>query len=234
MILVVIALTLATFKAAIRGERFMQMGTTLLQITILVTYLVLPAVTTTIFRTFDCVELDDPRGGKEFFLRAHWLTRCDPATRYGAYRAYAIVCVFLWPVGVPSMYFFELYRRRARLDPLVDDLDVDEDGKRRRDPKTVARALEVREQDVTVIHLQLLYGPYEPQFYLWEVWEMVRRLMATSMLLAFQGPISKLFFSVFLGLMTVKYYGYFLPHAPPGSWGTRNAPLGTTLSGARA
>ena len=40
---------------------------------------------------------------------------------------------------------------------------------------------------------------------------MGRRLCATSLLLAFDGPISKLYFSIFLGLLTVKMYAYFSP-----------------------
>ncbi|KAH8066112.1 serine-type peptidase [Aureococcus anophagefferens] len=151
--LVVIALVLAlSLVREVRGAAPPNLATSLVSVTVLVTYLVLPAVTTTIFRTLDCVELDDPKtAGAAKFLRAHYPTR------------------------------------RPRPGPSP------------------------READLSVVHLQLLYGPYEPAYYLWEVFEMGRRLCATSLLLAFDGPISKLYFSIFLGLLTVKMYAYFSP-----------------------
>ena len=212
--IVLIVVVLANLKARVSGQKPENFGTAVITVVVLVTYLVLPAVTTTIFRTFDCVTLDDPRGGGEDdFLRAHFPTRCNPASSYGFYRAYAIVCVFIWPVGVPSLYFFELFNNRHKLDPPIDDEGTK--GREADGVETVAKAIAIRETDTSIAHLQLLYGPYEPEFYLWEVWEMIRRLMATSLLLAFDGPLSKLFFLIFLGLMTVKYYAFFAPFTSP-------------------
>ena len=202
LVVIALVLVLSLVRARCSGDAPPNLATSLVSVTVLVTYLVLPAVTTTIFRTLDCVELDDPKtAGTAKFLRAHYPTRCDASGPYGFYFFYAVACVFVWPIGVPLLYFLELYRRRDALNP-----DVGGDDK-----EAEARAIAAREADLSVVHLQLLYGPYEPAYYLWEVFEMGRRLCATSLLLAFDGPISKLYFSIFLGLLTVKMYAYFSP-----------------------
>ena len=85
--------------------------------------------------------------------------------------------------------------------------EQDNDGEAR-----VAKALHIRNNDLDIQHLQLLYGPFEPEFYMWEVGEMVRRLLATSALLVMgNGAVIKLFWSITLGLLTVKYYSYYQP-----------------------
>ena len=85
----------------------------LVAVTILVTYLVLPSVTTTIFRTYDCETVDDPDGeGKKRYLRVRHDTRCEG-------RAYRLTAIFaglacvIWPVGVPLLYICELAYHRA-------------------------------------------------------------------------------------------------------------------------
>ena len=88
----------------------------LVAVTILVTYLVLPSVTTTIFRTYDCETVDDPDGeGKKRYLRVRHDTRCEG-------RAYRLTAIFaglacvIWPVGVPLLYICELAYHRAKIN----------------------------------------------------------------------------------------------------------------------
>ncbi|KAH8073443.1 serine-type peptidase [Aureococcus anophagefferens] len=147
--LVVIALVLALslVRARCAGAAPPNLATSLVSVTVLVTYLVLPAVTTTIFRTLDCVELDDPKtAGAAKFLRAHYPTRCDASGPYGFYFFYAVACVFVWPIGVPLLYFLELYRRRDALNP-----DVGGD-----DEEAEARAIAARARGGPERHVRLL------------------------------------------------------------------------------
>ena len=99
--IVLVALLLATAFAHNRyAGRAMNVRRTCLSLTVLVTYLVLPAVTTIIFRTFDCERVDDPRsahvGAKKAFLRADYGKRCE-GEAYAAHVAYAMLCVVVWP-----------------------------------------------------------------------------------------------------------------------------------------
>ena len=94
----------------------------------------------------------------------------------------------IWPIGAPSLYFAALYKNRDAIDPYLPD------GTKSRENingvEAVTEALAIREVDPSIQHLQLLYGPFEPQYLYWEVGEMCRRLLATSALLLMgEGPV---------------------------------------------
>ena len=103
-----------------------------------------------------------------------------------------------------------LFSHQADLDPLVDGRptrESDNDGEAR-----VARALKIRAACPRVNHLELLFGPYEPEFYYWEVIETVRRLLATSVLLLVPSTMLRIIVSILLSMLTLKLYGYFEPY----------------------
>ena len=197
--------------AAMLRSEAPQFRRNLISVTILVTYLVLPTVTTTIFQTFDCESVDDPRGpGKKSYLRANHAQRCE-GTNYVLTRVFAVLSCFMWPVGVPCLYLLTLWEKRHLLDPLLPDgtkarMSDSNDG-----PARCAEALDIRDGTLEISHLQLLYGPYEPQFYLWEIFELLRRVFATSLLLAFRNQDVKIFYSIFLALFVIKVYSYCEP-----------------------
>ena len=114
-------------------------------------------------------------------------------------------------MGVPLLYICELAYHRDELDPKL----ADGTRPRRRDPEDaearVAAAVRRREETLGVAHLQLLFGPYEPQFYYWEIFELLRRVAATSLLVAFRDEGIKLFYSIFLALFVVKAYAHWEP-----------------------
>ena len=184
----------------------------LISVTILVTYLLLPAVTTTIVRAFPCDEFDDPRGSDRRipYLVADLSIRCD-STTHRTYMVYAALALVAWPVGVPLVTFFVLFHYRDHLNPVVDHKGIGRRKARRsydhRLDYLVLReqAQEARARDEKIQHLQLLYGPYEPEYFYWEVFEMLRRLMLTSgLLLVGDGPLVKVFFAIVVALATQK------------------------------
>lgn len=114
-----------------------------------------------------------------------------------------------YPIGVPLAFTILLYTNRAALDPPVDgrparesDNDADE---------RIDRAIALRQADVSVRHLELLYGPYEPAYFYWEVVETIRRLAATSALLLVPSTVVRVILAICLSLGTLKLYGYFAP-----------------------
>jgi len=85
---------------------------------LLVTYLVVPTVTTTVFRTFVCAPFDAEVGGElrtDRLLVADVTVDCGSAS-YAAHRIFALLMVAVWPVGVPLWYFVLLRDARARID----------------------------------------------------------------------------------------------------------------------
>lgn len=216
VVLIVIVLALASIRKICSTEAF-SLKTfipSLVSVTVLVTYLVLPAVTTTILRVFDCETLHDPKGSGDSskeFLRVDLTLRCE-GPQYSAMVIYGTFCALIYPIGVPIMFYAALHSARDKIDPFL------EDGTKARSTDTTdrlarkAKALFIRDNDIEIQHLQLLYGPFEPEFYMWEVGEMMRRLLATSALLVMgNGAVIKLFWSITLGLLTVKYYSYYAP-----------------------
>jgi hypothetical protein len=63
-------------------------------------FLILPSVSSTIFRMFSCENIDpDGTGdGSDFYLRADYTIACD-SERYRFGMSWAIACVFLYPIG---------------------------------------------------------------------------------------------------------------------------------------
>ena len=83
---------------------------------LLVTYLVLPGTTTTIFKSFYCLDVDPQKTvpGLPKYLRQDLSIACDSARyRYG--RDWAIAMIFVYPIGILTFYFIILYGNRKNI-----------------------------------------------------------------------------------------------------------------------
>lgn len=74
-----------------------------------VTFLVYSTVSFTILQTFVCDTV-----GSDAFLRADYSVSCDTEA-YGRYRAYAVLMVLVYPIGVPAISAWWLLRNRKDL-----------------------------------------------------------------------------------------------------------------------
>ena len=92
------------------------------------TYLILPVVTTTIFQMFVAQKVDDT-----YYLKVDMSISCD-SQYYKHWRGYAIVMIFVYPVGIPLMYFLVLYECRQEIQdrdkppektPAAESIDSD-------------------------------------------------------------------------------------------------------------
>ena len=129
---------------------------------------------------------------------------------YGALRAYALLMIVVWPLGIPLWYFCLLYRKRGRIDPEVDGAKAR--MKRDGGERLVGMALEIRDGDATIQHLALLFGPYEGEFWYWEVIELLRRIAATSVvMIVSDGDTSRLFYCIILSIFSLNLYDVFEP-----------------------
>lgn len=120
-------------------------------VALLVTFLVYSSVSSVVFQTFGCESLDD---GKKY-LRADYSIDCDTSKHEGL-RIYAGLMVVLYPVGIPAMYAFLLFRNR-----------------------TVLQDADMREREVSVKPISDLWKQYKPSQFHYEVIECGRRILLT-------------------------------------------------------
>ena len=119
------------------------------------TFLVLPSVSIKIFSTFSCHLFDDGTSR----LKVDYNIDCN-AEGHRLYQLYALGMIVVYPIGIPFMYWFLLYRRRHDLDG-----GQTEKEKSMSDESALKMALEERrnkeEEDPTLKALSFLYGSYE-------------------------------------------------------------------------
>jgi hypothetical protein len=139
------------------------------------TYLVLPSVTTTIFAMFRCQNVN-PEGQLQSYLVVDYSINCS-SVRYDFGYYWAVTMLFVYPIGIPALYFVALVRnRRAIKDrPLVDD-DEDEDN----EPDAYADAANktkamAKEPPKRLKSLSFLYASYIGKYWYFELVETSRR-----------------------------------------------------------
>ncbi|KAH8068831.1 hypothetical protein JL721_6401 [Aureococcus anophagefferens] len=79
---------------------------------LLLTFCVFPTVSQTIFQTFSC----DGNFDDGSFLRLDYNIKCE-GTTYELFVLYSVIMIFVFPVGVPLFYAFNLYHARAPPPP---------------------------------------------------------------------------------------------------------------------
>ena len=142
---------------------------------------------------------DDDFDDGSSYLAVDYSVSCDTDT-YKLMYAYAVICVFLIPIGVPAMYAVLLGQRRHLVNPK---------GVRSKEEARAVR--EEPENKDRIAHLEFLYGLYWPQFYMMEVWECARRLLLTGLpVLYLRGTASQcasgmlVCFSAVIGLVATQ------------------------------
>jgi hypothetical protein len=191
------------------------------------TYLVLPSVSTTIFQTFLCTNVD-PRGEDndvyDSYLIADMSVSCS-SDYYHRGVAFAVFMLLVYVVGIPCMYYLLLYYNReeiAHRDDKVTTADVatqtnddlaDEVPWQLRVSLRAALAPKHRVMSSRAQRLAFLWDAYEPRFWYWEVVETTRRLMLTAVLsVCGAGTAAQSLLAVLLGVVYIKVYGYYAPY----------------------
>ena len=106
----------------------------------LMIFLLYPALTAKIFEAFRCRELGDELDGAKVLL-VDYTVDCNSA-HYSIILSVASVLVLLWPIGVPAMLFYQLYKHKQ----LIQAEDED-----------------------TLKEFSFIIDDYKPEFYYWEV-----------------------------------------------------------------
>ena len=116
---------------------------------LLVTFLVYSSVSSVVFKMFVCDDLDD----RKIYLRADYTITCD-SPKHRALQIYASLMIFLYPVGIPTLYACLLFTHRRILQ--------NEKG---------------REESLEVMSTLDLWKPYKPRHFYFEVVECGRRVL---------------------------------------------------------
>ena len=165
------------------------------------TFIILPSVSIKIFSTFGCRGFDDGN----WYLKVDYSINCDTSTHF-AYGAWAVIMTFVFPIGIPSMYWYLLFRKKHLLD-----------GRQKEKEKTMSEddalreALKEREANEaehgTLKSLSFLYGNYEPKYWWFEVFETLRKLALTGVLSILRpGTGAQILFSLIMSMSAMRVY----------------------------
>jgi hypothetical protein len=175
----------------------------------------LPSVSVKIFSTFSCTHFEGDYGS---YLKADFSLDCT-TSKHRWYMVYAALMVFIYPIGVPYMYYRLLVgpngtvRERLRCEQdEKEHLFGREEGK--------AMAMAEREQNVeddeSLKKLEFLYKMYEPKAWWFEVFETGRRLMLTGGIIFLNpGTASQVVMSMVICLGAMRVYAGVKPFISP-------------------
>ena len=112
----------ATCATAIKAK---SIRTTSFGAFLLLTFVVFPSVSTTVLRFYNCVSYEEgfSDGSTETIkvLEADHDISCTSPSYKGIWSTYALAMLFVYPVGIPLLYWVLLFRYRKQLDPHVDE-----------------------------------------------------------------------------------------------------------------
>jgi preprotein translocase subunit YajC len=152
---------------------------------IAVAFLVVPSVTTTIFQIFPCDDLDDETS----FLHADYSVDCD-TTSHMSWVAYGALMLFVYPIGVLSLFTYLLVKNRKKLNQ-PDEERIKDQGLKR---------------------IIFLWEPYKPKYWWFEVFETARRLTMTGVLSAISpGSVVQLASGALITFAGTVVYALALP-----------------------
>uniref|UniRef100_A0A7S3JY46 Tyrosine-protein kinase ephrin type A/B receptor-like domain-containing protein n=1 Tax=Aureoumbra lagunensis TaxID=44058 RepID=A0A7S3JY46_9STRA len=139
-----------------------------MSVSILICFCLYPSISSSILSIFrKCEKWDAADGsGSRLYLIGDYRVKCS-GSAYLSFRIYCAFFIAIWVVGVPLTYLTELYRHLEYVDPLVDGVKA-----RMANPggfDAVSKAMDIRSQNPIIGHLGVLFGPYEPQYWYWEV-----------------------------------------------------------------
>jgi hypothetical protein len=78
------------------------------------TFFIYSTVSTTVFQTFACDTIDDSAAIKTSYLRADYSIQCG-TSEHTLYRIYAGFMVIIYPLSIPALYAWLLWRNRHKL-----------------------------------------------------------------------------------------------------------------------
>lgn len=122
-------------------------------------FLIYPSVSRTVLETFWCIQVE---GMAEPLLRVDYHTTCSPTTERIGWVIYAGLMVIIYPAGVILLYSALLHSFAPLIKKNKEELDSDE----------VQRLAQIT----------FLISPYKSRTYWFEAYELLRKLLQTSLI----------------------------------------------------
>ena len=123
---------------------------------ILMAFFLYATISSTVFETFVCDELDDGR----MFLRVDHRLECNSETHL-RFMLFARLMVYIYPVGIPLLFALVLWNKRSTLT--ADD----------------------RDENISIKPIRELWKPYRKDVYYYEVVECLRRVTLSGVVVFF-------------------------------------------------
>jgi hypothetical protein len=134
-------------------------------------------------------------------MRADYSIECE-GSYYNAGYWYASAMVFIYPIGMPSVYFLMLYKKRKYMNPAYFS-DT---------PMTEEQAIAKVDKNRKLDSQRFLFDMYHPKNWWWEVFETLRRISLTGALMVFkEGSILQLFLGVTICVVSLMMYSNHMP-----------------------
>jgi hypothetical protein len=144
-------------------------------------------VSATVLEMFKCRIVEptadgDPRS----YLEADLRLSCEDL-KYDFYISFAMLNVFVYPLGVPFVFFFLMYRER---DQIHDSINKMKYG--------------------------FLFGDYHANWYMWEIFDLMRKLSMSGLLIFFhRGSVLQLIVGICIALICVEMHVRIMPYIYP-------------------
>ena len=128
---------------------------------LLLTYFILPSVTTSIFAMFPCINVDPDAVDDldDYYLIADTSISCT-SPRYFLGVTYAAIFILIYPIGIPFLYYYLLNKKKEEIK-----------SRNNINPNTLRNSVKM---------LEFLYKSYKPSAWYFEVVETFRRLFLTA------------------------------------------------------
>jgi len=186
-------------------EKLQKLKNTAMYLFLLFTYMIYAPCSRVVFDVFLC----DDVGSGHAFMSVDYTTRCDgPA--YDIMRLYAVLFIFIYPVGFPLMYLGFLWRQRHRIDPVLES--TEKKARMKESIDDVMMAVGNRRKDKQLKPYEFLFDAYEPGFWWWELLICAERLLLTNSNIYVSEPLLRTYVMLFLSLVFVKLYSFFDPY----------------------
>jgi hypothetical protein len=161
------------------------------------------------------LSLNDVSDGQDRYMTVDLSVSCS-SDKYYFGKVWAIISIFVYPIGIPLYYFYVLYDARedikCRSDLLLTSSSLPSLPSSR--SSGINAFISRRVQRLQPI--KLLFEAYKPELWYWEVVETGRRLMLTGVLvLIAQGSAVQIIVGMALALFYLKLYDSWQPYTDP-------------------
>jgi len=183
----IFALTIAAQVCASDNSTKARIRNNGLELFLALTFFVFASVSQTIFNTFNCVTYgDDP----VLYLAVDESLSCETEV-HQKYQKFAMVMALFYPLGIPILYAYMLFRNMSALK----------------------ESESLRLKNPNLVKMSFLFYMYESHVWWFELFECVRRLAMTSLLVFIEpGTTSQILIALLLATGSVVAFTHFRPY----------------------